>query len=444
MGRHMMAWAALTLLVLLAGCHSAVTDGPLRARTGGGLDRGWQTTLPEGYDGWTVMTSKRCVLLFAWSTGLEEATATRALRCHDPESGKLRWEQIIPVPAGFVYDRIHLADDRVIYQNNHHMRGLDMDDGQEVWVFQASDPETGSGWVIGEALVAHDRVLISLSHDSIGVLDAQSGRWIRGIEAPSHRLIGAWDHKKHGLVALAVMVSNSLGQESQGKLVAIRTDVDGGERPGPPFAAQKRAWERDIETNTYDIHMIGDVLIGHLSRGELWGLRPENGEVLYKVPGTSNAVDFMDLSEIPDVIGPNELAMVSSRDFQRGKGPKKDHMVVLGQNQVVLTQGHRKGFAMSLLEVQAHNPRNFKPSWSVQLPSQEFFRFQQPLRDLGATLIAGGRFFVIVDVADGKVLWRRDADPEDQDWTSVSTNGRGLYVVYGRQAQPRLEAYPIR
>lgn len=441
-GRSGLAWAGLVVLsTVLTGCPRSVNpDTPLGERTGGGISGDWSVDLPEGFDGWTVQARGGCVLLFAWSTGMEDTSASRALRCHDPESGELRWERTIPVPSGFVYDKVHMTKTRVIYQNNQQMLGLELDSGDVAWTF---DP---GGRIIGETHVMADRVVTSLSHKVLVVLDTKRGHWRRGIDAPDHRLVGAMRSRSHGLVAMVVLVNDPSFDEggSKGHLAAVKLDVDGGDEARPPFAGMEKAWELPIETNTYDIHLIGGVLVGHLARGELWGVTPDTGEVLYKAPDTGKVARFDDEEVESDLGDLDELSYVTPADMAAGQRVSPHHMVVLAPGSSILSQGHRKGIAMQVLEIHAHDPKDFDRRWGLQLPSHEFFRIQHDLDGLGATLIAGARFIYIVDARSGEVLWRRAFNKERRDWTSVATEGRGLYVVYGREVKPRLEAHAIK
>lgn len=436
-------WAvALTALMMCAasGCHHHHPGASLQERTGGGISERWSASLPEGFDGWVVEAHPQCVTLFAWSSNADEASSSRTLRCHDPDGGALLWEQSIPVPAGFVYDRLHLFDDRIIYQNNHQMIGFDASDGQVVWVFDAND------WVIGETVVADGRIVTSLSHEVIAVLNAHNGHWIRGVEAPNHRLINAW--RRGGVEhAVVVLLQNKrrAGDSSSARLAAVRLDVSGGRQPSKPFAKMALAWELPINTNTYDMQLIGGVLVGHLTAGELWGVGPDDGEVLYQVPDKTRAA----LGARRDVnkglvAGPEELNLVNSSDLSLRTALNTGQLLVLAPGQIILSQGHRTGVAMNMLEIQGLDPTNLKTRWRVQVPSQEFFRQQRALSRHHATLIAGGRFFVIVDTRTGRALWRKSVQQEQSRWTSVASDGRGLYVVYGQTPEPRLEAYPIR
>lgn len=431
----------MALMGVTSGCQQRHPDAPLQERTGGSIQERWSVSLPEGFDGWVVEAHTRCVMLFAWSSGMDETSASRTLRCHDPDDGSLKWEQSVPVPPGFVYDRLHLSDDRIIYQNNHQMIGFNASDGEVAWIFDAND------WVIGETVLTDGRIVTSLSHEVIAILDARDGHWVRGVEAPNHRLVSAWmrDGVQHAVAVLLNKDRKRKGDASSGRLAAIRMDVDGGREPSKPFAKLTLAWEQPINTNTYDMQLIGGVLVGHLTAGELWGVEPVGGEVLYRTADrTRAAVGRPRSAKTKLVAGPEELKRVASTDLNPRLSLSADRLLVLAPGQIVLSQGHRRGVVMNMLEVQGLDPASLKTRWRVQVPSQEFFRQQRAMVRHHATLIAGGRFFVIIDTRTGRVLWRKSVQQEQSRWTSVASDGRGLYVVYGQTPEPRLEAYPIR
>lgn len=436
--RARLAMAGLVALMMVAGCRSHTPDASLAQRTGGPIAAGWSLKLPEGYDGWTVKTGQGCVLLFAWSNDIKESVTHRQLRCHDPDDGELRWSREIPIQAGLIYDRVHMAGGRVIYQNNQQLVALDASDGDLVWTF---DP---GRLLIHEAYVSATHTVVSLDQDLLAVLDTDGGQWLSGFSVPRHRLVAQVDSDQHGPLAVVVRVAGDDPTTDDGGARLLALPLRGGApEPTPPFPRPRVAWELPIDVATYNVHLIDGVLIGPMSRGQLWGVDPDDGAVLYQVADSTTARSN-NLDEDPEPMGPPELARVSPADLDPAPRMPRNHLASLAPGEVLLSQGHRDGAVIQMLEVQARDPESFEPLWSLQLSSRSFFRIQQPLRAAHAVLLAGGRFATLVDSRTGRVLWRRTLDKSTHDWTHLATDGRALYLVLGREVEPRLEAIPLK
>jgi hypothetical protein len=418
----------LTALFATA-CYGVKSDSNLAQRTGGTIAQDWKIDLPNHYDGWTVKASPQCVVLFAWSAANDEDNTSRTLRCHDPDSGALRWDRSILVSPGFVYDKVHIVRDQVVYQNNQLLMGIDLDSGDELWSF---DP---GGRIIGATEVREDLVIASLNHKVLAVLDGRSGKWRRGIDIPDHRFVGLATSSEG---PVAIVVRRASGDEPT-RVIAVKLDGEGGTAPSPPFAPLETLWVLEIDTPTFDMHVVANVLVGHLSEGEFWGVSVESGEVLYKLPRRApSSADKNVSSELGDL---DEMSHVQRTDLQQGRALPKDQILVMSSRQTLLSQGHRQGLALKLLEIQARAPRDFTRLWTVHLASLEYYRLQRDMPTIEAMFIAGGHFMQIIDTHKGKTLWSRSFTKESATWTSVATEGRGLYLVYGRQSTPRLEAH---
>jgi hypothetical protein len=111
---------------------------------------------------------------------------------------------------------------------------------------------------------------------------------------------------------------------------------------------------------------------------------------------------------------------------------------------LVFGQRTRQGVVLPLREVAALDPASQEVVWVSALPTDQPLRATVALPSADALLLMTGSHGLVLDRRSGALLAQRWLPAGREGWTDVASQGQGLYVVYGRDPQPRLEAWPLR
>lgn len=411
-----MSWQLWTICALcwLSGCATTLDQ---RASP-------WKVELPSAAR-WQLSTAPGCVLALGALKKGEDAP--RLLRCHDPADGALRWTKKLTGAQDSPRERLLTHQHLVLYQDTAQVRAFDADSGDLTWRF---DP---NGRAITAAILEGDRLLLSLNHDTLVVLSARDGRWLRAVALPDHRLLGGLRHGNRRDL-LALQLSNG-----QHRLVAIPQDGHGGDAPRPPFPTARERWSVTLEEPPRAATQIGNTVLVDLHGQEALLLNLHNGATLRRAhlaaPTAANTQ--------PPNTDEDRLAATSLAALSRDQGLPAGHWLAQDQPAaLILAHGARQGRWLPLREVSALDPNRWRARWIIALPSGAPLRAATALDDARLLLMTGPEG-IVVDARTGLRL-RRVALPQGRTgWTDVTHDARALYVVYGKDPKARLEAWPL-
>ncbi|MBH24851.1 MAG: hypothetical protein CMH57_10430 [Myxococcales bacterium] len=448
-------FALLTLLTSLnaAGCGTTPTRvPPLSARVGQALDDGWSIDLSrEGYEGWSVYAPEGpCVVVTARTTSAH-AEATRPRRsfaCYDPLSGEPRWSYEHPVSEGFTWERVLFTPERLIYVRPDLAFGVSLSSGKLIWEL---DDQIGREFQRSAALF-DDLLILDLAHEVLVVLDANQGTWVRGVSLGGGQLQVVLPGPA-GPLAVMTRVAELFEEGETHLLEGFNVLGPGGEQPAPPRAEPNPLWSVEISDGDHKLHVVGDTLVGFLGEGHLHVLDPSDGETLHdldleqkfrlvaggvgKAPASAPATSTTPLT-------PTQILQNARRPDPPELGNLKNGRLELqGAPRWILTQGPRQGIAMTLVEVNAYDPRTLERRWRATLPWSATSRQQTRRSELDALFLANPQQAALLDAATGQVLWSDDLNAEDGPWLGIDTNGAALYTLHQEDTVVRLRARPL-
>lgn len=413
-------------LVLASAC---TTTGS--ARSGESIDDPWNAEIPDRFRGTRLAFASGCVLVFG-RTSIDADEPQRLVRCLEPADGKERWSRLLEVPAGLVQDRLHADDAVIIYQSKSRALGLDPRTGRTLWSFDPGGREIGGAQILG------DRFYLSTDRETIVTLDASDGEWLAGHGCPDHTLVGVVAGSR-GPVA----VVRTTGDEQA--LAGLDLNSAGAEEPRPPFPVPRGVWQREVVHGGRHRIVAGAVVT--VTPTHLWSLDGATGEVLADIerppgPGPKAVVsDSLGMRSFP--AAEPSLASIRATDLRRAQ-PELPSAGVRILPSSIVSSVHRTGFVLEMVEINRWDPRTFDRIWrSTRTGGARVARVQE-VPGLGALLVASPKQVALLDLKTGREILRRDIDPLRTGWSSIATDGRGLYVLYGNDPVPRLEALPLR
>jgi hypothetical protein len=357
------------------------------------------------------------------------------IQCHDPDNGDRRWRRELEVSPNTSFTELRVVGHRVIYRDSAQIVALDVDDGDVAWRF---DP---SGRAVTALARDGERLVVSLNRDLLVWLDARDGAWRRGVKVPEHRLLGS--HRGQALVAL-------LRPGTSGALLAaVPLEGPGGREPAPPFPTQEPRWTRALSRVPQGLWPVGGRLVVRLDQSRWMLLDQGHGDQLHQEgPGEPLAAALGTAGSqtpFPDQ-GHQRLAALTWESL-RGQRALPEVMGSLLEDQpgpLVFGQRTRQGVVLPLREVAALDPASQEVVWVSALPTDQPLRATVALPSADALLLMTGSHGLVLDRRSGALLAQRWLPAGREGWTDVASQGQGLYVVYGRDPQPRLEAWPLR
>jgi outer membrane protein assembly factor BamB len=179
-----------------------------------------------------------------------------------------------------------VADGRVYTMDaNDVVSGFDAQTGHRLWRFDPQPKDADTSAYGGGVAIAGDRVFLTTGYGQALALDAASGKeiWRRPLTAPSHGAPTVVDGR-----VFAITVDNQLQvlAADDGRVLWTHTGLP---EPASLVGAASVAVE-------------GDVIVVPYTSGELFGLRVENGRVLWS-DNLARALPLGTLNSIADVRG---------------------------------------------------------------------------------------------------------------------------------------------
>lgn len=420
-------------LLLLVGCASGGT--PLERRAGAWEGEPWKVELDAEHKRWKLAMAPGCVLAWGRRLAQGERAASRLLQCHDPSSGERLWRRELSTQGG-ASEGVDVVGERIIYHDSDQVVALEADTGRPAWRF---DP---AGRLITGVQVDQGRLLVSLNHDLLLWLDARDGGWGRGVQLPDHRLLGSY-RGDFVAVQLEAGADGAL-------LVAVPQEGEGGRDPAPPFPFAEPRWGTGLPATPARVSALGEHLVVELNQGGWQLLKARSGELVHaqaaepaareQAPGGARG------SQTP-FPGQDDarLAALSWDELRRAEGlPLAMETLLEGaQGPWLLGERARQGAVLPMREVTAVDPARLQEAWTAALPTAAPVQRALPLPQAGALLLMAGGQGVVLDLKSGAWLARPALPEGGAGWTDVASQGQGLYVVYGHEAQPRLEGWPL-
>jgi hypothetical protein len=420
------------LLAVLAATATAcaTTDTELARRAGAPLDEPWHAEISPRFRNIRVAVSAGCVVIFG-RTAIDADEPQRLVRCLDPATGTQRWSRIVDVPRGLVRDKLHATPWAMIYQSGDRALGFDADTGATLWSF---DP---GGRAIHAAFVLGDRLYMSTDRETLVTLDAREGTWVTGHKSDGHTLLGVTRGPRGPLAIVRV-------EEPGPAILALELDSPGTRTPAPPFKAPREAWRLDPD-GVRGFRLVGEQLLAVLP-DRIWAVNATNGETIHDAERTGVPA--------PKPVTPSDMGMrsfpsletgtrnIALRDLSRS-GPELPHQGVYFGPRSLVSHTARTGVLLDMVEIDRWDPGTLVRSWRSTRTSTGRVTAIHEVPELDALVVATPKQVALLDMRTGRLLLERRIDPLRSGWTSIATDGRALYVLYGNDPAPRLEALPL-
>ena len=199
-------------------------------------------------------------------------------------------------------------------------------------------------------------------------------------------------------------------------MVAIPLDRGGSSSRDDELPAAPEAWRLEVTAWSYDVRVVGDVLLGYFVEGELWAVDGGTGRVLWRL----------------------------SEDSLPGRLHFGTHLLYLyrsGRHPSAADQPN-----LRILGVPPRELPHTRSEWVLDVPSAGPLlgteETEGDLRTLGAT---ADTFFQF-DRSNGKLLWvySFNRGNEPGPWTNLSANTDAAFLYFEDQAGPGvLKRVPI-
>jgi hypothetical protein len=388
----------------------------------------WHRDIPARFRSLEVEAAGGCVIIFG-RTAINAEEPERLIQCLDPDTGDDKWTRLLPVPGGLIRDEIRTVPGIVMHRSARGVVALDAITGRTVWTFDSG------GRAIDRDTVHDGGLFLSLDSDTLVTLDVETGAWLSGHTWSDHTLIGVTSAEGR---TVAIVVSGD-GQDSE--LLGLDLRRSGGTAPAPPFPSPPVLWRAPAEPDA-KYHVVDGVVVG-VSVLKLTTFSASEGEVIYDAtrrparegnaprdPGMrSFPADHPGLSHLDPVdLAPSRRSLLAGGTVVASRG--------------IYTHQVHEGVMIDVLQIIALRPQDFSPRWTAAWSSTATRVTVRELPSLAAVLIARPGEVSVLDLDTGRHLARATIDPLRAGWTSVATDGRGLYVLYGHDPVPRLEAVP--
>ena len=419
------------LVALVASTATACTSArsELVRRAGPPLAEPWHAELPDHFRNLTVAVGSGCVLVFG-RTPIDAEEPQRLIRCLEPRTGAQRWSRVIDVPRGLIRDKVHATPDAAIYQSGDRAVGLDPSNGAALWTFDPANRKIHAAFALG------DRFYLSTDRDTLVTLDPRSGAWIAGHGCDGHVLLGV---VRGPLGALAIVRL----EDPEPAVVALDLSSPGAREPAPPFRAPREVWRLDPE-DVRGFRLVGDVLLAATPH-RVWSVDALTGRTLHdeqraQVAGVSVRPTGLGMRSFPAPESNTDGIEAALLERPRARLPQTQ--LHFGPTSLV-SHAPRTGVLLDMVEIDRWNLGTLERIWRTTRPSTGRVTHVVEMPALGALVIATPRVVTLLDLTTGRLLLERRIDPLRTGWTGIATDGRGLYVLYGNDPAPRLEALPL-